>query len=828
MAIPMDCLMIRASSTATSVRRQHIGRRVWPDIMHLLHLAIVPDVLGSLLCDLSDLAPKREAALQALYESYRSWCEETGVPDRAAKRLFSSATLHPNSKDYLSISQKLLSGTAARYSVFWMAQLLTHLMKCHPGNEFYALRGGVCIALATMESIFLRSGRILTEDADTLGPCWQFWSTRDQGNEHWRTNCRFAHDWMAIPREERAERCKGCGGKGHMKRSCPMKAAGSEGGKRGDEGKGGQGPKVRSVGAGVQAANDGKRDDGTTSQAPLPSPATSASLGSSMDSAQGSQAATANPATTARDMDEFLKSAAQEEWSKSPEVDVIVAGDSTARMKQNDTGTLLTQPTSSSESTQTILPVGSLVAVLGYELRWCRKKCVLRAPDGKEILLKTSSGCPEVDEAKALELIAEIEQENVNKLEREVQSTKVAMLRANTVECEGQWERGLSQYVKLGTFEEGFRFLAMAPWLQDVPRESLVKVVMDLPKEEKEAWSLMLSLGFNRRMRKRLMQKDWVVKLFSGARSPMDKVFKVVENNSSVVLDVDVRRLSTLDLRSQGDGVMKLLMWGAATGRIAVLLGGLPRAHCDDLLLRSMVLADVAKAGRASMCEYADAEDDETAKVWRHQWFRRWIEEQPLDVLHFEQGGLGHGVRKPTMMVTNLDITELRGVQDQRPNPPETTTAWSAWAPMMVRTIVRGIKRWKQRPGWYPRMMRALKAVDRRAWERHLANDHTPYRADCLQCIHNATGRRRTCWDGTWTLKNPVINYHMMLMIMNLMKALTLNYHKKKSLNYGEYNLKWLSLMIRIWWGFTNSRRTRKRATNPRRIGGSSGNLRES
>ncbi|CAE7834919.1 unnamed protein product [Symbiodinium sp. CCMP2592] len=109
--------------------------------MHLLHLAIVPDVLGSLLCDLSDLAPKREAELQALYESYRSWCEETGVPDRAAKRLFSSATLHPNSKDYLSISQKLLSGTAARYSLFWMAQLLTHLMKCHPGNEFYAILG---------------------------------------------------------------------------------------------------------------------------------------------------------------------------------------------------------------------------------------------------------------------------------------------------------------------------------------------------------------------------------------------------------------------------------------------------------------------------------------------------------------------------------------------------------------------------------------------------------------------------------------------------------------------------------------------------------------
>ena len=112
--------------------------------MHLLHLAIVPDVLGSLLCDLSDLAPKREAELQALYESYRTWCEETRVPYRAAKRLFSTATLHPNSKDYLSLSQKLLSGTAARYSVYWMAQLLTHLMQCHPGNEFYAILGYIC------------------------------------------------------------------------------------------------------------------------------------------------------------------------------------------------------------------------------------------------------------------------------------------------------------------------------------------------------------------------------------------------------------------------------------------------------------------------------------------------------------------------------------------------------------------------------------------------------------------------------------------------------------------------------------------------------------
>ena len=40
----------------------------------------------------------------------------------------------------------------------------------------------------------------------------------------------------------------------------------------------------------------------------------------------------------------------------------------------------------------------------------------------------------------------------------------------------------------------------------------------------------------------------------------------------------------------------------------------------------------------------------------------------------------------------------------------------------------------------------AYKAVGRKAWERRLSNDHVPYRADCLQCIHNATGKpHRRC-----------------------------------------------------------------------------------
>eukprot|EP00439_Symbiodinium_sp_Y106_P017730 s318_g2.t1 len=629
-----------------------------------------------------------------------------------------------------------------------------------------------------------------------------------------RSNCKYAHDWNAIPREERTERCKGCGGKGHMRKNCPLKGAGADGGRRGDDAKGGGAPRVRNVASSPQVGADGKRDDGTLPQAAGPSPTApsgSASASASVDSTQSGAGAPATSSASPKDMDDFIKSAAQvlkmmteqhantqanpsmkmlkkvvaeyeqkmalvdsgathplrraataTEWVESPEVDVVVAGDNTTRMKQNLSGTLLTQPTTTVQSTsQTILPVGSLVNVLGYELRWCKRRCILRAPDGKEILLRTSTGCPEVDEAKALELIAEIEQENLNRLHRETETTRVAMLRAEGVQGDEQWEKSLKLYVNNGRLEDGFRSLVSAPWSLDIPREDLVKVVTDLPRDEAEAWQLMMQLGFNRRMRKRMVNQDWVVKIFSGGGSPMDKVFKAVEGNGTMVLDIDVQRMATLDVRCQGDGVMKLLLWGAATGRIAAVLGGVPRSQPRELLLRLLFIVEVAKVGRAAMCEASDipddgvavsvwasseAEEDETAQVWQLDWFRRWIAIQNWEVLHFEQGGLGHAVRRPTAMVTNLDVTELRGVRDQRTSTPERTTSWATWAPFLVRTLVRGVKRWKQRPGWYPRVLRALRAVDRKAWERHLANDHTPYRADCLQCIHNATGRpHRRC-----------------------------------------------------------------------------------
>ena len=622
-----------------------------------------------------------------------------------------------------------------------------------------------------------------------------------------RKGCKFLHDWDSFSKEEKSDRCKGCGGRGHMKKTCPMKAL--DGGGR-DDGKGKGYPKVKSAQQG--RGGDGKRDDGTL---PGSEPSTSTAAASSSSSASttmdSSTTTTSAPTSTssAQEMDEFLRNATQvlkmmsdkqggfeggaapsmkmlkrvmqeyqekmalvdsgathplrvasgTEWETAPEVDVVVAGDGVQRMKQNSSGTLLLEP--SPRKTQTIIPMGSLISLLGYEVTWTRRRCILRAPDGEEISLKVSAGCPELSETLALELISKIETEKLEQFRRKTAETELAVMRAKMVEVTTLWESSLREYVENGKFDDGFRAVASMPWFADLPREHLVKLATDLPKDEGQAWELMKSLGLNRRVRKRLMHRDWVVKFYSGKRGPSDKIFRPLESNNTIVLDVDLLRDAQWDVLREGDGIYKLLLWGASTGRLAGALASLPNTASYEHLLRLVwIIMETAKEGRQVSCGQMDipddgvafaiwasseAEEDPSAKAFGKEWFKQWMLTKWAQVLHFEQGGLGHPTRRPTTMATNMDITELRGVRDERQEEAEWGSR-STWAPMMMHVLVRGWKRWKSQLGWYPRMVKALKAADRRAWERHLANDHVPHRPDCLQCVHNSTGRpHRKC-----------------------------------------------------------------------------------
>ncbi|CAE7382697.1 GIP [Symbiodinium sp. CCMP2592] len=540
--------------------------------------------------------------------------------------------------------------------------------------------------------------------------------------------------------------------RGHMRKNCPVKAG--DGGSKADDGKGKGQPKVRAEmdeflrnATQVLKMMTDKQSGGDGGGAP-----SMKMLKKAVREYEEKMALLDSGATHP------LRAATEPEWSTAPEVDVVVAGDQVKRMRQNHTGTLLMEP--SPKKTQTIIPMGSLISLLGYEVSWTRRRCILRAPDGEEVVLKVSGGCPELSETAALELISKIEAEKLERLRRSTVETERATLRAQMVEVNTIWERSLRTYVEDGKFEDGFRAVVSMPWCQDLPKEHLVKLAVDVPGTDAKAWELMKTLGFNRRMRKRLMHKDWVVKFFSGARGPLDKVFRPVESSQTVVVDVDLMRDAQWDMLREGDGIYKLLMWGASTGRLAAAMASVPNTCSYEHLLRLMMITEVAKEGRKASCEQMDipddgvavalwasseVEEDPSAKAIGKQWFKDWTMRCWFNLLHFEQGGLGHPMRRPTTMATNMDITELRGVRDERAEEGEWGSR-STWAPMMLHSLVQGWKRWKARLGWYSRMVKTMKAADRRAWERHLANDHVPHRPDCLQCVHNSTGRpHRRC-----------------------------------------------------------------------------------
>ena len=92
--------------------------------MHIIYLAIVGDLLTSLLFDLTDdqthfPGRSREARLEEIWNIYDDWCQRSDVPDRIQRRLFSTTFLKGGK--YLDIPQKVMSAAAARYAIFsWL------------------------------------------------------------------------------------------------------------------------------------------------------------------------------------------------------------------------------------------------------------------------------------------------------------------------------------------------------------------------------------------------------------------------------------------------------------------------------------------------------------------------------------------------------------------------------------------------------------------------------------------------------------------------------------------------------------------------------------
>ena len=113
--------------------------RVLPDWMHLVDLAISPDLIGSLLLDITDNGKvfaglSRDLRLSSAFECYRNWCNVNRVQDRCMSRMFSTATLKPGLV-YPHISQRTMSATASRFVIQWLAGLMRQVASHDPCDD---------------------------------------------------------------------------------------------------------------------------------------------------------------------------------------------------------------------------------------------------------------------------------------------------------------------------------------------------------------------------------------------------------------------------------------------------------------------------------------------------------------------------------------------------------------------------------------------------------------------------------------------------------------------------------------------------------------------
>ena len=145
---------------------RHPAQGIFPDVMHITHLALAPDVITSCLLDWSDDSSyfsggSRDRRLNEMWQSYRSWCESQSYPmsERAQRKLFTSSVLKPDQGHYTEISQKVLNASAARYMLFWISSIAKQFAEWFQADEDMQL--GSRLTLFKSEPFFFGGNRCI-------------------------------------------------------------------------------------------------------------------------------------------------------------------------------------------------------------------------------------------------------------------------------------------------------------------------------------------------------------------------------------------------------------------------------------------------------------------------------------------------------------------------------------------------------------------------------------------------------------------------------------------------------------------------------------------
>ena len=291
----------------------------------------------------------------------------------------------------------------------------------------------------------------------------------------------------------------------------------------------------------------------------------------------------------------------EEEWLAASPVVVTLAGGESVSLRMNSGGTLLV-PASGGPGggpTSPIVPLGSLVQQLGYTLEWSNKKCKLMGRGGDVHHLRVRNGCPEITECQALNLIARLEEKNLDTLQANTEATRVKIRQA-ALSLEKTWFDHLIQYCRGERASDAHQAIDEAPFFQEVPLLSKQGLCDGFP--EGNGWQALRGLHhLNRRARKRLHESNkWVVHLFAGKKAKEE--FKYLEKHGYVVLELDIERGATHDVLTKRCGEH----WsGSAKGQDQ---GSDRRATLSDLFHASLQPARPPSS------------EDQSIPLWRLGW----------------------------------------------------------------------------------------------------------------------------------------------------------------------------------------------------------------
>jgi len=564
------------------------------------------------------------------------------------------------------------------------------------------------------------------------------------------SECSFKHDWMEV---DKYGRCWQCGASNHTKKDCGVKVKKpaekvlkvTSGDKKDSGARGSEEMKPKSgEGTSGSAGKDARGDSGTEGSKKKEEEKTEGSaVRELMLEAAGLLRSLKGPSLNkialssleVRNQRSLLdggathclrKPESKEEWDSAKEVEVHLAQGSTILRQKSWSRTLLTQ-----DDVQPIVPLGVLVELCGYAVRWEGSNFELTDQSGRILDTTLEGSCPTVDEELGLELIREIESEVVK------QKVRLYALQGRHLTDE---EKGL-----LGEEQVGWLRL-LREVFPSTPEEVLARVP---PTSEWKGEAL----PWNRRRRRRMMRaKEIVFHLFSGPDARFWEKELSTPGREVICLDLEIDKRH--DLRN--DQLFSFLVHLCQRGTVRAILGGPPcrtisrlrhtqpgppplrarqgqgrfglpnldvwlrrRVEEDTTLwMRQLFLHMVASEASTAAVAFVkeSPQDPETysptdegrekvPSFWAFEEWQEFKRRYQMEEVSFDQGPMGHQGRKPTTLGTNIpvlgELAEIRGPGVVSGSHGETveerirsSKEWASWAPGLKRALVVALRHW--------------------------------------------------------------------------------------------------------------------------------------